>query len=64
MLRQQTINGNREAIREAALLGKAWGMSKEYVINGVTQSAYYVATLESLDIVDNAIGDILDAWEE
>ena len=64
MLRQQTINGNAEAVREAALLGKAWGMNKEWVVKAVTQSAFYFSTLESLSVVDEGIGDILDAWDD
>jgi hypothetical protein len=34
-----TINGWEDGLREAALLGKAWGMTREYIIHGVTSAA-------------------------
>ena len=63
MLRHNTWTGNRAGIREAALLGKAWGMTKHWIVNPVTHTAYYFAGLEGLYQVEEAIGDILDTWE-
>jgi hypothetical protein len=63
MLRHNTMFGVRDGIREAALLGKAWGLSREWVVKGTTQSAYYFGGLGVLNVVDEAIGDILVAWD-
>lgn len=55
--------GFREGIREATLLGKAWGMTKAQVINAVTLGTGYMTGIDGLYIVDDAIGDILADWE-
>ena len=43
-----TLNGYADGVREAALLGKAWGMSKEWVVDAVWWTAYYFTGMEVL----------------
>ena len=59
-LRHHTVTGNRAALREAALLGKAWGMTNEYIVNTVVQGAYYFTGLENLDFIEGALEDVLN----
>ncbi|MEZ5712793.1 MAG: hypothetical protein R3E11_09060 [Sphingobium sp.] len=54
--------GFREGIREAALLGKAWGMSKGHIIDAVTLGTGYMAGIDGVYVVDEAIGDLIDNW--
>jgi len=61
-IRHCTVNGFRDGLREAALLGKAWGMSREYIIHGVTSAAYYQNGLAVLHQAEDALSDILDSW--
>jgi hypothetical protein len=62
-LRYCTINGFREGIRENALLGKAWGMRREYVVHAVASSAYYMNGLPAVSVAAEALGDILRTWD-
>ncbi len=55
--------GFREGIREATLLAKAWGMRVEHVHAALTLGTGYMAGIDGLYIVDEAIGDLLEAWE-
>jgi hypothetical protein len=63
MLRHNTNNALKDGIRESALLGKAWGMSKMWVIKAVTQSGYYFTGLEALSVAEEALAPVLDNWE-
>jgi hypothetical protein len=58
MLRQHMITGFRDALREAALLGKAWGITKDWTIYGITGSAWYTG-FECLYAAHDALDDIL-----
>jgi hypothetical protein len=62
MLRQHLLTGNGEALREAALLGKAWGISKEWIVHGLTVSAWYTG-FEGLYVAHAALNDLLRDWE-
>jgi hypothetical protein len=62
MLRQHLLTGSRDALREAVLLGKAWGITREWIVHGLTVSAYYTG-FEGLYAATDAVDDILDAWE-
>jgi hypothetical protein len=64
MLRQHTITGFEEGLREAVLLGKAWGMTKHWIVQGITGTAYYYTGFEGLYAVKASVDDILDAWDE
>jgi hypothetical protein len=59
MLRHATLNGLKGGIREAALLGRAWGMSDDWIFSAILSAAFYFAGIEVLDVVDEAIGDLL-----
>jgi len=59
MLRHNTVAGNKDGLREAVLLAKAWGMTHNYVVNTITQGAYYFTGMERMDLVAEAVGDLL-----
>jgi hypothetical protein len=59
MIRQHMLTGNQEALREAVLLGKAWGITREWLVHGFAVSAYYTG-FEGLATVSAAVGDLLD----
>jgi hypothetical protein len=58
-VRHHAVTGNRSGLREAALLGKAWGMTDAYIVNTIVQGAYYFTGLENLDFIDRALDDVL-----
>jgi hypothetical protein len=60
LLRHHTTFGNREGLREAVLLGKAWGVSKHLTIRGITGTTMYFTGPEGLYTAHNAVGDLLD----
>ena len=59
MLRHHTITGSREGLREAALLGKAWGVSSEWIVQGITGTAMYFTGFEGLYAAYEAVDDLL-----
>ena len=59
MLRHHMITGSNEGLREAALLGKAWGMSPQSIIRGITSSAFYFTGFDGLYTAHAALEDIL-----
>jgi hypothetical protein len=61
-LRYCTINGFRDGIRENALLGKAWGMRREYVVHAIMSAAYYMNGLPAVSVAQDAVSDILSDW--
>jgi hypothetical protein len=58
MFRQQMIRGSPDGLREAALLGRAWGMAKEWVVQGIMTSAFYTG-FEGLYAAQAGLDDIL-----
>jgi hypothetical protein len=60
MLRQHMLTGNTDALREAVLLGKAWGITREWLVHGLCVSAYYTG-FEELYLAHAAVEDILEA---
>jgi hypothetical protein len=58
MLRQHMLTGNTEALREAVLLGKAWGITREWLVLGFVTTAYYTG-FEALSRAQAAVADIL-----
>jgi hypothetical protein len=58
MLRQHMLTGNTEALREAVLLGKAWGITREWLVHGFVTTAYYTG-FEALSRAHTAVADIL-----
>jgi hypothetical protein len=63
MLRHHTITGSREGLREAALLARSWGVSRQLVIQGIAGSAMYFTGLEGLYAAYEAVDDLLDDWQ-
>ena len=63
MLRDGMLSGEREAVREAALLGKAWGLTPDWIIRGITQTVQYFTGLRGLYVACDAVDDILSNWE-
>jgi hypothetical protein len=59
MLRHNTVVGNKDGLREAVLLAKAWGMTHNYIVNTIVQGAYYFTGMERMDLVAEAVGDLL-----
>jgi hypothetical protein len=55
MIRQHLLSGNREALREAVLLGKAWGITREWLVHGCVATAYYTGfegLFRAHDVID------------
>jgi hypothetical protein len=59
MLRDATLNSDRDALREAALLGKAWGLSRDWIVRGVTQTVQYFTGLRGMYAAYDALDEIL-----
>ena len=59
MLRHHTVTGSREGLREAALLGKAWGLTPEWIVQGITGTAMYFTGFEGLYAAYEAVEDLL-----
>jgi hypothetical protein len=59
LLRHHTITGSVDGLREAALLGRAWGITPELIVQGVVSSAYYFTGFEGLNAAHAALDDIL-----
>jgi hypothetical protein len=57
-LRLAMIHRDRDALREAALLGKAWGITREWLVHGLAVSAYFVG-FAGLSAAYDAIDDLL-----
>ncbi|MBV9132158.1 MAG: hypothetical protein JO318_05645, partial [Chloroflexi bacterium] len=55
-----TITGNRDGLREAALLAKAWNITPEWIVKGITCSAYYFTNFEGLYAAHDALDGVLD----
>jgi hypothetical protein len=64
MLRDATLNGDRDALREAALLGKAWGLTPDWIVRGITQTVQYFTGLRGMYAAYDAVNDILTNWEK
>ena len=62
MLRHNTITQSVEGLREAALLGKAWGISKKYVIQAVMGTVVYFTSFEGLYAPHEALDELLENW--
>jgi len=62
MLRQHMLTGFRDALREAVLLGKAWGISKEWIVHGLAVTAWYTG-FEGLYAAHDAVDTILEGWQ-
>jgi hypothetical protein len=59
-LRHCTVVGDRGGIREAALLGKNWGMTDAYIFHTVMEAAYFFTGWERLDMAAEFLEQVLD----
>jgi hypothetical protein len=59
MLRQHTISGSKEGLREAALLGRAWGITPELIVQGIAGTAMYFTGFEGLYTAHDALEGVL-----
>ncbi|MCL2394389.1 MAG: hypothetical protein FWC87_06830 [Acidimicrobiaceae bacterium] len=64
MIRQNMMSGNVDGLREAVLLGKAWGISRHHIANGIANSCCFFTGFEGFHIAQKAMEDIWDAWDE
>jgi hypothetical protein len=62
MLRDGTLNGDRDTLREAALLGKAWGLTPDWIVRGITQTVQYFTGLRGMNAAYDAVDEILRNW--
>jgi hypothetical protein len=62
MLRHNALMGYADGVREAALLGRAWGLSKDWVIDAVWWTAYYFTGMEVLSSLDG-LAEVLSEWD-
>jgi hypothetical protein len=63
MLRHNMLTQSVEGLREAALLGKAWGINKHYTIHAITMTAFYFTGFEGLYAAHEALDDLLEDWD-
>ena len=59
MIYHNVANGYADGLRDAVLLGKAWGLSKEWLVLGIVACAYYYTGFEGLNMVEASVGDLL-----
>ena len=60
MLRHNAVTQSEDGLREAALLAKAWGVQRRYVLQTLVGVAFYFAGFEGFYAPARAIEDILD----
>lgn len=53
--------GFGSGIREGMLLARAWGVTKPQILEAISWGTFYGGS-ESLSLVDEVAGDVLDAW--
>jgi hypothetical protein len=58
-LRYTTVTGFRDGVRESALLAKAWGVTRPYIIQAVMSAAYYQHGLPAISVAQDALQDVL-----
>jgi hypothetical protein len=62
MLRHHTITGQKEGLREATLLAKAWDVTPQLVIQAITSTAMYFTGFEGLYTAHASVEDLLECW--
>jgi hypothetical protein len=63
LLRHHTITGSPDGLREAALLARSWGITRELVIQAITGSAMYFTGFEGLYTAFRVVDPILEDWQ-
>jgi hypothetical protein len=61
MLRHHMTTGSVEGLREAALLGRAWGLTPHWITQAITSTAMYFTGFEGLYAAHEALDDLLEA---
>jgi hypothetical protein len=59
MIYQNVLNGYANGLRQAILLGKAWGLSREWLLPALISAAYHYTGMEGLDLAEDALCDAL-----
>jgi len=59
MIYHNVSNGYADGLREAVLLGKSWGMTRDWILLAIIACAYYYTGFEGLNMVEDAVGDVL-----
>jgi hypothetical protein len=59
MIRDAMVHDDKAGLREAALLGKAWGMSSDWIIRGVVYTSTLFTGFRGLYVAHAALDDIL-----
>ena len=62
MIRLNMMSGSVEGLREAVLLGKAWGISKTHVISSISASVMFFTAFEGYHTAYQAVDDVLENW--
>jgi hypothetical protein len=63
LIHSDVNRGFADGIREAVLLGRAWGMTKADVVHAITFATGYMAGIDALYVVDDAVGELLERWD-
>ncbi|MCI4337614.1 MAG: hypothetical protein L3K17_10625 [Thermoplasmata archaeon] len=63
MMRMNAVSQNREGLREAALLSKAWGIKRKYLVHLLNGVVHYFAGFEGFYAPAAAIDDVLESME-
>jgi hypothetical protein len=64
MLHHGAMRGDVASVRDAALLGRAWGMTREQAAWGVTVGLTFGGGLEPMHVAHQALADVFAAWPE
>jgi hypothetical protein len=59
MIYQNVANGYRDGLRSAALLARAWGVSRDWIMLALIGAAFFYTGMEGLDMAEEAIADVL-----
>lgn len=62
MVRQGMLANNPDGVREATLLGKAWGMAKEQIVMVISSSVMYFTSFEGYYTAARSVDDVLSGW--
>jgi len=63
MLRHNTITQSREGLRESALLAKAWGINKKYIVQAISGTVMYFTGNEGWYAAADVVDPILEEME-
>jgi hypothetical protein len=61
LLQISITRGFADGIREGLLLGRGFGVTKTQILEAINWGTFYGGH-ESLNLVDEVAGDVLDSW--